>query len=147
ALMGIAERVGHDAATEAMRLPSPRGPRLAGSNLGADADTQVHERLNGLRPTDTPKRTVPAEPRRLNVLGRWDVIVAGGGTAGASAAIAAAREGKSVLVLEYQEALGGIGTVGLISKPYHGLKIGFASDVPFRAEPGGPEYKMEWLRR
>ena len=41
---------------------------------------------------------------------RWDVLVAGGGTAGAIAAIAAAREGARVLVLESQGSLGGTGT-------------------------------------
>ena len=40
----------------------------------------------------------------------WDVIVAGGGTAGAMAGIAAARAGASVLVVEAQGSLGGTGT-------------------------------------
>ncbi|WP_420597527.1 FAD-dependent oxidoreductase [Deinococcus sp.] len=41
---------------------------------------------------------------------RWDVIVAGGGTAGAIAGIAAARAGARVLVIEAQGSLGGSGT-------------------------------------
>ena len=41
---------------------------------------------------------------------RWDVLVAGGGTAGAVAGIAAARAGARVLVLEVQGSLGGSGT-------------------------------------
>ncbi|AZI42930.1 FAD-dependent oxidoreductase [Deinococcus psychrotolerans] len=41
---------------------------------------------------------------------RWDVLIAGGGTAGAIAGIAAAREGAKVLVLEAQGSLGGTGT-------------------------------------
>ncbi|WP_309570798.1 FAD-dependent oxidoreductase, partial [Deinococcus sp.] len=40
----------------------------------------------------------------------WDVIVAGGGTAGAMAGIAAARTGARVLVVEAQGSLGGTGT-------------------------------------
>lgn len=40
----------------------------------------------------------------------WDVIVAGGGTAGAVAGIAAARTGARVLVVEAQGSLGGTGT-------------------------------------
>jgi hypothetical protein len=40
----------------------------------------------------------------------WDVIVAGGGTAGAIAGIAAARAGARVLVIEAQGSLGGTGT-------------------------------------
>ncbi|MFC4425719.1 FAD-dependent oxidoreductase [Deinococcus navajonensis] len=48
-----------------------------------------------------PYRTVEQE---------WDVIVAGGGTAGAVAGIAAARTGARVLVVEAQGSLGGTGT-------------------------------------
>ncbi|BDP41492.1 hypothetical protein DAETH_14610 [Deinococcus aetherius] len=40
----------------------------------------------------------------------WDVLVAGGGTAGAIAGIAAARAGARVLVVEAQGSLGGTGT-------------------------------------
>lgn len=40
----------------------------------------------------------------------WDVIVAGGGTAGVMAGIAAARTGARVLVVEAQGSLGGTGT-------------------------------------
>lgn len=45
----------------------------------------------------------------------YDVIVAGGGIAGVSAAAAAAREGASVLLIEKSIALGGLATIGLIS--------------------------------
>lgn len=45
----------------------------------------------------------------------YDVIVAGGGIAGVAAAVSAAREGRSVLLLEKQVNLGGLATGGLIS--------------------------------
>ncbi len=45
----------------------------------------------------------------------YDVIVVGGGIAGISASVAAAREGASVLLLEKQVNLGGLATGGLIS--------------------------------
>ncbi|WP_019007924.1 FAD-dependent oxidoreductase [Deinococcus aquatilis] len=41
---------------------------------------------------------------------QWDVLVAGGGTAGTMAGIAAARSGASVLVIEAFGSLGGTGT-------------------------------------
>ena len=44
----------------------------------------------------------------------YDVIVAGGGPAGCTAAAAAAREGARTLLIESTGALGGMGTVGLV---------------------------------
>ena len=45
----------------------------------------------------------------------YDVIVVGGGIAGCCAALAAARENKSVLLVEKHINLGGLATIGLIS--------------------------------
>lgn len=45
----------------------------------------------------------------------YDVIVVGGGIAGVSAAVSAARLGKKTLLIEKQINLGGLATVGLIS--------------------------------
>ena len=45
---------------------------------------------------------------------RFDVIVVGGGPAGCTAAVAAAREGARTLLLEASGALGGMGTSGLV---------------------------------
>lgn len=47
--------------------------------------------------------------------GKYDVVVVGGGIAGVSAAVSAARQGADVLLLEKQVNLGGLATVGLIS--------------------------------
>ncbi len=44
----------------------------------------------------------------------YDVVVAGGGIAGIAAALAAAREGSKVVLLEKEYALGGLATLGLI---------------------------------
>lgn len=44
-----------------------------------------------------------------------DVLVCGGGFAGIAAALAAARQGKKVMLLEKQYMLGGLGTAGLIT--------------------------------
>lgn len=62
-------------------------------------------------------------------LGRYDVVVAGGGTGGAPAGIAAARAGASALVLEAQPGLGGIGTQGIISMYYFGHRVGFTAEL------------------
>lgn len=52
--------------------------------------------------------------RSIPVDDSWDVIVAGGGPAGCTAAAAAAREGARTLLLEQTGSLGGMGTSGLI---------------------------------
>lgn len=52
---------------------------------------------------------------RLTAKGNYDVAVAGGGVAGISAAIAAARRGKKVLLIEKSNILGGLATLGLIN--------------------------------
>lgn len=45
----------------------------------------------------------------------YDVAVCGGGFAGISAALAATREGKKVVLFEKQYMLGGLGTAGLVT--------------------------------
>jgi len=60
------------------------------------------------------------------VLGEYDVIVCGGGTAGCIAALAAAREGAQVLLLEGSYYLGGMltqGNAGLTKAVMHGVDL------------------------
>lgn len=52
--------------------------------------------------------------RRTPVIGQYDVVVAGGGPAGVSAAVAAGRKGAKVLLIEQTGCLGGSGTAGLV---------------------------------
>lgn len=47
--------------------------------------------------------------------GAYDIAVCGGGIAGVSAALAAAREGKKVILFEKQYMLGGLATAGLVT--------------------------------
>ena len=61
------------------------------------------------------KNSVKQNERNIPVSGEYDVIVAGGGTSGAIAAISAAMEGLSVLVVEANGCLGGLSTAGLVS--------------------------------
>lgn len=53
--------------------------------------------------------------RDLPIVGEYDVIVAGSGPAGVSAAINAGRMGMRVLLVEWNNAVGGISTSGLMS--------------------------------
>ena len=52
---------------------------------------------------------------RTKETGYYDVVVCGGGIAGISAAVAAARHGAKVLLLEREYALGGLATLGLVT--------------------------------
>lgn len=59
----------------------------------------------------------------------YDVVVVGGGTAGAISAIAAAREGARVLVVERLNSLGGMGTAGHIENYYYGCRGGVYEQI------------------
>ncbi|HWL50897.1 MAG TPA: FAD-dependent oxidoreductase [Chthoniobacteraceae bacterium] len=96
----------------------------------------------------------------LPTLGKCDVVVAGGGTGGAPAGIAAARAGAKTVVLETQHGLGGVGTLGLIASYYHGNKVGFTEQLNeelHEIDPShgatdktarwNPELKMAWYQQ
>lgn len=55
------------------------------------------------------------ETLQTPVVENCDVLVCGGGFGGISAALAAARLGKNVILLEKQYMLGGLGTAGLVT--------------------------------
>ena len=55
------------------------------------------------------------ETLKTEVVGKYDVAVCGGGFAGISAALAAARQGKKVILFEKQFMLGGLGTAGIVT--------------------------------
>jgi hypothetical protein len=67
----------------------------------------------------TVPRTLPAPahaepPRDVPVVASTDVVVVGGGPAGVSAAVAAARNGASVTLLERYPYLGGLASGGMV---------------------------------
>ncbi len=60
-------------------------------------------------------KTITEPARQLPVVAEADVIVAGGGPGGLPAAIAAARQGARVLLIERYGFLGGLATAGLVA--------------------------------
>ncbi|MFC1714203.1 FAD-dependent oxidoreductase [Candidatus Poribacteria bacterium] len=80
---------------------------------------------------DDPKLGIPLQSvefnfkRFLPTAAKCEVLVAGGGTAGACAGIAAAENGADVIVAETNCDLGGTQTLGGISSYYHGYQDGF----------------------
>lgn len=59
-------------------------------------------------------KSFPLPARTLTLDDSWDVIVAGGGPTGCTAAAAAAREGARTLLIEASGCLGGSGTSALV---------------------------------
>lgn len=72
--------------------------------------------------------------RKLDVRYHTDVLIAGGGPAGVAAALAAARQGKSVRLIEAHGCLGGMGTAGLVP-----AFMDFTDGVNFLADGIGRE--------
>lgn len=142
----LGHMVGRAAAQQARTMETPKNISVKTGSAPSIRNGDVREVLRGLRPTDRKMKTVSSSACGVPVLANVDVVIVGGGTSGACAAIGAARRGVDVLVVEYQEGLGGVGTMGLIGRPYHGRMRGFTKEVPFCDKEHNTEYKMEWYR-
>jgi hypothetical protein len=87
--------------------------------------------------TNQNRATIVEPAREIPVLMEADVVVVGGGTTGPIAAIAAARRGKKVVLIERFGSLGGILTLGLNTKPSGTLVGGIPLEVWNRARAMG----------
>ena len=102
---------------------SVSGAALAASNVSADAPIGD--------PASTEQTAV--EPlRETRVADSVDVVVCGGGPAGISTAISAARAGASVRLLEVHGCLGGVWTSGMLSYVMDAEKPGFNTELAQR---------------
>lgn len=90
------------------------------------------------------ERTAPdsvEEPQRsVRLVKTVDVLVCGGGPAGISAAIAAARAGATVQVLETHGCLGGVWTSGMLSYVIDADKPGFNKELLRRLDELDPQF-------
>jgi len=148
-LMELGTRIGRAAADEAQGLPLPRSAAVPEDAADGDIPGEIGENLRGIRPPDLGR--IRAGRRALPLLGKYDVVVVGGGTSGAPAGIAAARRGARTLVVEYLYELVGVGTAGLIAQYWYGRRRGYTEYVDQHVNPGQPAWsaaaKAEWLRR
>lgn len=150
---GVGRRVGALAAREVLR----EGGTTEATETGSRDERGYRFAAPFYRESsETLEFEFPEQP----LLAECDVLVAGGGTGGAPAGIAAARKGAKTIVLEQQRGLGGVGTLGQICSYYYGLLIGFTGEMVEAMAEIDPSYgnserqarwnaevKMAWLLR
>ncbi len=87
--------------------------------------------INGESP---PANVFEESARSLPIVDTCDVVVCGGGPAGFSAAITAARQGARVRLFEVNGCLGGVWTSGLLTYVFDADKPGITKELTTRLE-------------
>lgn len=146
----VGARVGAQAAADAKKRVLAGEVRVPGSaTTGKTADfREVASNLAG--PLVAAAGTVPGEPAELPVLGETDVVIAGGGTTGASAGVGAVRNGLHTVVIEPLWKLGGVQTAGMICGYFFGNQRGFTKELDEGVAATGlirSQAKAEWYRK
>ena len=152
----LGERIGRLAAARSAR-------RVRALTLDTGAESRWRTAVKGdyrfaasfIRENENDDAGVPLDWAAALPIGVCDVAVAGGGTGGAPAGIAAARAGARVVVLESRHGLGGVGTLGFISRYYFGNRVGFTKEIdtaleslaPGSANEWNPDLKNHWYQR
>jgi hypothetical protein len=118
--------------------------------------SEVFRDERGAMQRRAPQETVREPARDIGLYGECDVLVVGGGPSGTAAAVAAARLGAEVILLERYNHLGGLATGGLViwidrMTDWDGREVilGFAREVLERlpkSAVAGPE-RGEWGSR
>jgi ribulose 1,5-bisphosphate synthetase/thiazole synthase len=148
AAIQVGARVGQQAAAEARRRGELGGVRLRGTADGTAADVrEVQGMLT--RPYAPLLESVACDARGLPVLAETELIVAGGGTTGGPAAVAAVRSGIKTLVVEQLHEMGGVQTAGMICGYYYGNQRGFTKVIDEEVKATGrypSQAKAEWYR-
>lgn len=158
----LGELLGEQIGAKVKEMPASQSLSVRVDNRNGFDYGQTGEILKPLRVTQR-KGTIDAPAGSLPVWGSYDVVVLGGGTAGASAGISAATHGARTLMLEYLHDLGGLGTVGLIGRYWDGFREGYTSRIDEGVRQMAPEdhprqlktrndespsdWKAEWYRR
>jgi hypothetical protein len=91
----------------------PQGSGNYSSSIGAAQGIELFSGTGQVRHA-RPAKTILEPERQVPVFAETDVLVVGGGPAGTAAAVAAARLGADVLLVERYNHLGGLATGGLV---------------------------------
>lgn len=117
----------------------------AGTGAGM-TQANAAERPSGVSAKASSMVQEPA--REVPIADDVDVIVCGGGPAGVSAAITAARAGAKVRLFEVHGCLGGVWTAGLLSYVLDGDKPGFVKELVAKLTERGsylPNNASSWF--
>lgn len=124
----------------------------ADADADADANANANAKVNAL-PAD--RITVKSE---ISMLDQVEVLVIGGGSSGACAAITAGDEGVRTMLVDMNPGLGGTGTFGGVDSYWFGRREGFAAriheavqsvqqDIGYKGHKWNIEAKMFALQR
>ena len=146
-------------------IPTAASPYFFDGNHGAAEIAKVLPQIKACAPLEGKESGMPGLPEGLQVrrqdsyfrfqnapamelelhdlpvLETCQVLVVGGGTGGAPAAIAAGRAGAKCICLESTSGLGGLCTMGRIGSYWYGNKAGFCKELDEGVTQMGPEPK------
>jgi len=145
ALIRMGERIGEAAAEMSRKMVADSESYVKGLTMRQTLPGDVNEMLEGLRPSFNLGE-LTADDTYLPILGTYDVVVMGGGTAGAPAGVGASRHGARTLVLEYLHGLGGMGTLGMIGRYWDGYREGYTLDVDWGVRAIGGNHPRQKQR-
>ncbi len=146
----LGARVGRQAAVDAKRRGAAEGVRLRAAAHAAATPADIREVRGAMtHPFVAASGEVACGAHALPVLAETDVVVVGGGTTGAPAAIGAVQNGLRTILIEQIFELGGVQTAGLICGYYYGNVRGFTKEIDEGVAATGrvkAQAKAEWYR-
>ena len=160
-MIALGQRLGEHIANQIQGLETRPLVKLKDRTGQIRTVDTAHIKNHPMRPVHQIDKFV-VETEKIPVLGSFDNVVVGGGTAGACAAISSSRYGSKTLVVEYLHGLGGMGTLGLIGRYWVGYREGFTKEIDEgvrnmaskehprqrrRAADWVKDWKMEWYRK